>query len=138
MGKKTVFSLAETEAAAAALAQKIKQPTVIAFFGGLGVGKTTFSRLFCKAMGVRDEVTSPTFAMVHEYQGRFPIYHFDMYRVQSFEDLYSTGYFDYLERGVLLIEWSENIESELPEHYIRVTLSYGEDEQSRIIETEEI
>ncbi len=128
-----VDSLEQTRRVAQKLAERITGPTVIAYFGGLGAGKTTFSRFFCEAMGSSDEVTSPTFAMVHEYSGRLPIYHFDMYRVEGYEGLYSTGYYDYLDTGVLLIEWSENIEEELPEHYIRVEIEYGDREGSRII-----
>lgn len=128
-----VNSPEQTRAVAKILADRINAPTVIAYFGGLGVGKTTFSRFFCEAMGSTDEVTSPTFAMVHEYSGSLPIYHFDMYRVEGYEGLYSTGYYDYLDTGVLLIEWSENIEEELPEHYIRVEMEYGAKEGSRII-----
>lgn len=129
----TVHSLAETQSVAERLAAAITAPTVIAYFGGLGAGKTTFSRFLCAALGSEDEVTSPTFAMVHEYEGRLPIYHFDMYRVTSFDELYSTGYFDYLDTGVLLVEWSENIEDELPDDCIKIQIEYGEDENTRII-----
>ena len=128
----------ETKAAAAALAGSITRPVVIAFFGGLGVGKTTFIRAFCEAFGVEDDVTSPTFAMVHEYAGRMPVYHFDMYRVETFEDLYSTGFFDYLDTGVLMIEWSEKIESHLPQKYLRVELFRTDDPGTRRIRMEEI
>jgi len=133
-----VHSLEETRAVAEHLAAQIDGPTVIAYFGGLGAGKTTFSRFLCEALGSRDEVTSPTFAMVHEYSGRLPIYHFDMYRVSDYEELYSTGYYDYLDRGVLLIEWSENIEEELPSRYLRLTIEHGDEEQSRVITIERV
>ena len=133
-----VSSLEETKAVAQKLADRITKPTVIAYFGGLGAGKTTFTRFFCEALGSRDEVTSPTFAMVHEYNGRLPIYHFDMYRVDGYEGLYSTGYFDYLDTGVLLIEWSENIEEDLPRDYIRVEIEHGAQEGERIIKIGEV
>ena len=129
----TVHSLEETRAVAQRLAQRLQSPAVIAYFGGLGAGKTTFSRFLCEALGSRDEVTSPTFAMVHEYSGICPIYHFDMYRIDGYESLYSTGYFDYLDTGILLIEWSENIEEDLPDDYIRVSIEYGSTPESRII-----
>ncbi len=130
-------SLAETEGAAAEIAGLLKGREVLAYFGDLGAGKTTFSRYLCKALGVRDEVTSPTFAMVHEYHtGPFPVYHFDMYRVDGEDSLFSTGYYDYLGTGLLLIEWSENIEELLPADAWRLTLSYGEGEQERIIRLE--
>ena len=133
-----VSSLEETKAVAQKLADRITKPTVIAYFGGLGAGKTTFTRFFCEALGSSDEVTSPTFAMVHEYNGRLPIYHFDMYRVDGYEGLYSTGYFDYLDTGVLLIEWSENIEEDLPRDYIRVEIEHGAQEGERIIKIGEV
>ena len=76
--------------------------------------------------------------MVHEYNGRLPIYHFDMYRVEGYEGLYSTGYFDYLDTGVLLIEWSENIEEDLPREYIRIEIEHGDTEGCRIIKIGEV
>lgn len=130
-------SLAETENAAAEIAALLKGREVLAYFGDLGAGKTTFSRYLCKALGVTDEVTSPTFAMVHEYHtGPFPVYHFDMYRVDGEDSLFSTGYYDYLGTGLLLIEWSENIEELLPNDAWRLSLSYGEAENERIIRLE--
>ena len=131
--------LAATEAAAAELAATLKGNETVAFFGDLGAGKTTFTRALCKALGVEDEVTSPTFAMVHEYHsGPFPIYHFDMYRVDGEDSLFSTGYYDYLDHGLMLIEWSENIESLLPPDAIRLYLTYGEQEGERLIRMENI
>lgn len=131
--------LAATEAAAQALAATLKGNETVAFFGDLGAGKTTFIRALCQALGVGDEVTSPTFAMVHEYHsGPFPVYHFDMYRVDGEESLFSTGYYDYLDQGLMLIEWSENIESLLPPDAIRLYLTYGEQEGERIIRMENI
>lgn len=131
--------LAATEAAAQALAATLKGNETVAFFGDLGAGKTTFIRALCRALGMDDEVTSPTFAMVHEYHsGPFPVYHFDMYRVDGEESLFSTGYYDYLDQGLMLIEWSENIESLLPPDAIRLYLTYGEQEGERIIRMENI
>ena len=130
-------NLAETEAAASAIASLLSGTEVLAFFGDLGAGKTTFIRCLCAALGVKDEVTSPTFAMVHEYHtGPFPVYHFDMYRVDGEDSLFSTGYYDYLGSGLLLIEWSENIETLLPADAWRLTLTYGEQEGERIITLE--
>ena len=101
-------SAAETEKFAQELAGKLKGNDVLAFFGGLGMGKTTFVRGLARGLGSSDEVSSPTFALVHEYRSTPKLYHFDMYRVASFDDLYSTGFFDYLETGAILaIEWSE-------------------------------
>lgn len=129
--------LSDTEKAAAEVAGLLRGREVVAYFGDLGAGKTTFTRYLCAALGVEDEVTSPTFAMVHEYHsGPFPVYHFDMYRVEGEESLFSTGYYDYLGTGLLLIEWSENIEELLPEDAWRLTLSYGAQEGERIIRLE--
>ena len=130
-------SLADTERAAREVAGLLKGREVLAYFGDLGAGKTTFSRYLCAALGVKDEVTSPTFAMVHEYHsGPFPVYHFDMYRVKGEDGLFSTGYYDYLGAGLLLIEWSENIEELLPVDAWRLTFSYGEGAQERTIRLE--
>ena len=88
------------------------------------------------ALGVDDGVSSPTFALVNEYSGKYNIYHFDMYRVNSWDDLYSTGFFDYIDNGILVIEWSENIEGALPENAIRITIEKGESDDERIFEIE--
>jgi tRNA threonylcarbamoyladenosine biosynthesis protein TsaE len=93
------------------------------------MGKTCFTRGLAKGLGSNDTVTSPTFALVNEYlSGRLPLYHFDMYRVSGWEDLYSTGFFDYIEDGgVLACEWSENIENALPENTIFVEFTRIDD-----------
>lgn len=127
---------AETEALGAKIASKLEGTEVIALFGGLGMGKTAFTRGLALALGVNDGVSSPTFSLVNEYNGKFNIYHFDMYRVNSWDDLYSTGFFDYLDNGVLVIEWSENIEGALPENYIRIDISKGENDSQRIFKIE--
>ena len=125
-------STEDTENIGVKLAEKLQGAEVIALFGGLGMGKTAFTRGLSKALGVNDGVSSPTFALVNEYHGKFSIYHFDMYRVTSWDDLYSTGFFDYLDNGILVIEWSENIEGALPENYIRITIEKGETDDERI------
>lgn len=131
-------SAADTERIATELAESIEPGDMVALFGGLGVGKTAFCRGFAKGIGYNDEVTSPTFAIVHEYLGgRLNIYHFDMYRIESFDELYSTGYFEYLESGgVVITEWSENIENVLPNKYYRVEMSNPEQNDRRKIEIE--
>ena len=124
----------ETENFAANFAKSIKPGTVIAFEGDLGAGKTCFTSGFAKGMGYEGEVNSPTFAIVNEYLGgRLDIYHFDMYRVSGWDDLYTTGYFEYLEMGgVLLIEWSENIASALPEDTVVITIEKLSEDERRI------
>ncbi len=125
----------ETEKIAAELADSISEATVIAMTGDLGAGKTAFVRGFARAMGYTGEVSSPTFALVHEYiGGRLPIYHFDMYRVESWDSLYSTGFFDYMDmKAVLAVEWSENIENALPDKLVTVDIKREESDNSRII-----
>ncbi len=115
-------SPSDTENIGKALGEKINDGVVIAFKGGLGMGKTCFTRGLAQGLGSNDTVTSPTFALINEYlSGRLPLYHFDMYRISGWEDLYSTGFFDYIaEGGVLACEWSENIENALPENTIFV------------------
>lgn len=128
----------DTEKIAAEFANSIIPSDMVALFGGLGVGKTAFCRGFAKGLGYDGEVTSPTFAIVHEYAGgRLNIYHFDMYRIESFDELYSTGYFEYLESGgVVITEWSENIENVLPKRYYRIEISNPEQNDKRKIEIE--
>lgn len=124
----------ETAALAARMAEGLKGGEVLAFTGGMGMGKTAFTRGLVMALGAGDVVSSPTFALVNEYQGRLTVEHFDMYRVNSWDDLYSTGFFDYLETDcVLVIEWSENIAGALPENTIWVHIHRGEAENERVI-----
>ena len=134
----TSHSVAETEKIAEGFAASLSAGDVIACRGGMGMGKTAFARGLARGLGLRDDVSSPTFALVHEYtDGKIPLYHFDMYRINSFEGLYSTGFFDYLEQGgVLLIEWSENIEEALPEGTITLEICRGADENTREIRIE--
>lgn len=123
---KTIISNspAETRKIAQQLAASLSGGEVIAFYGDLGLGKTCFVTGLAEGLGFMGEVSSPTFAIINEYiGGRLNLYHFDMYRVSGWDDLYTTGYFDYIESGgVLAIEWSENIESALPDDTIRVTI----------------
>lgn len=106
----------QTEAVAEALAADFLGGEVVAFRGDLGMGKTCFTRGLARGVGYSGEVTSPTFALINEYLGgRLDVYHFDMYRISSWDELYSSGYFEYLEKnGVVVLEWSENIENALP------------------------
>lgn len=117
-------SPADTKKIAFSLAETLIGGEVIAFYGDLGMGKTCFVNGLADGLDFKGEVSSPTFAIINEYLGgRLNIYHFDMYRVTGWDDLYTTGYFEYMESGgVLAIEWSENIESALPENTIRVTI----------------
>lgn len=127
----------ETGDLAKRLAQDLKGGEIIAFTGGMGAGKTAFTRGLVMGLGAGDVASSPTFALVNEYSGRLTVEHFDMYRVESWDDLYSTGFFDYLDTDcVLVIEWSENIAGALPEQVISVDIRPGDGEQDRIITIE--
>ena len=127
-------STEETEALAEKIAGVIEPGTVVALYGGLGMGKTAFTRGFVRGRGIEAEVSSPTFSLVNEYPGRVPVCHFDMYRIESWEDLYSTGFFEYPDMGcILIVEWSENIENALPENTVRIKIEKGEEETHRII-----
>ena len=112
----------------------INEPLVIAFTGGMGSGKTCFTTGFVKGVDYFGEVSSPTFAIVNEYLGgRLPVYHFDMYRIDDEDELYSIGFYDYLdEDAVLVIEWSENIEDSLPNDTVYINFS-NQNENSRTI-----
>ncbi|MCI6825597.1 MAG: tRNA (adenosine(37)-N6)-threonylcarbamoyltransferase complex ATPase subunit type 1 TsaE [Ruminococcus bromii] len=126
----------ETEQIGEKIGEKLTGTEVIALFGGLGMGKTAFTRGLCSALGINEGVSSPTFALVNEYSGKFKVYHFDMYRVDTWDDLYSTGFFDYIGNGILVIEWSENIEGALPENTVRITINRGDSDNQRIFEIE--
>lgn len=115
----------DTEQIGEQLAAKLKGGEVIAFRGDLGAGKTCFTRGLAKGLGYDGAVTSPTFALINEYRGgRLDIFHFDMYRVCDWDSLYSTNFFEYLdEGGVVVAEWSENIDGALDkENTIYVTI----------------
>ena len=119
----------ETEAVGARLAEQLKPGTVIAYRGDLGAGKTAFTRGLARGLGIIDPVTSPTYTIVNEYLGgRLPLFHFDMYRLHSADDLFDIGWDDYLERGgICAVEWSENV-AEAMEDPITVTIEkLGED-----------
>lgn len=100
----------ETRAAALDVAKRLKIGDVILYEGEMGAGKTAFTKGLAEFFGTDEEVTSPTFALVHEYPGRVPIFHFDLYRISGYDDLYAVGFFDYLDRGgIIAAEWSENV-----------------------------
>lgn len=115
------------------LAEELKGGTVVAMFGGMGMGKTQLVRGIARGLGLDAEVSSPTFALVHDYGGDPPLVHFDMYRITGWEDLYSTGFFDYQEAGAILaVEWSENIENALPADAIRLYFTRVDDTTRQI------
>lgn len=136
-------SAEETEAVGAELARAMTDnaslPTFIALYGDLGVGKTAFVRGFVGALSPAAAVRSPTFALVNEYPlPRGSVFHFDMYRIADEDDLYSIGFYDYLDRGICLAEWSENIPYAIPEQHLRVTISKTGGENERTVKIEAI
>ncbi len=109
-------SAQETEQLGQRLGQKLKPGAVIAYSGDLGAGKTAFTRGLARGLGIEDPITSPTYTIVNEYPGKIPLFHFDMYRLGSSEDLFDIGWEDYLTRGgVIAVEWSERVEDALGE-----------------------
>ena len=130
----TTHSEAETEALGARLASVLPGGSVVALYGDLGAGKTAFVRGMARALGVHARVNSPTFTIVNEYDGPRPLFHFDMYRLCSSEELFDIGWEDYLARGgVCAVEWSENVEDALT-GAIRVTIeTLGTDPDARVI-----
>ena len=124
----------ETIELASKIGAVLRKGDVIAYRGGLGAGKTTFTRGLAIGAGLEDEVTSPTFALINEYHGNLDIYHFDMYRIEGTDDLETTGFFDYpMDESVFVIEWSENISEILPENTIYIEIKRTGDESREII-----
>ena len=128
----------ETRALGRTLAQALQGGAVVAFTGDLGAGKTAFVSGMAEGLGIEERVTSPTFTIVNEYEGgRLPLFHFDMYRLGSADELFHIGWEDYLARdGVCAVEWSENVDEALDGDTIRVDISRGEDDNTRIITIE--
>ena len=126
----------ETEAVGAALARVLEPGAVIAYRGALGAGKTAFTRGLARGLGVKESVTSPTYTIVNEYlSGSMPLFHFDMYRLGSEDELFDIGWEDYLERGgVCAVEWSENVWGAMEDAVIVTISRLGED--TRKIEIE--
>lgn len=117
----------ETEAFGARVAKYITNdktaPVFIALYGDLGVGKTAFVRGLASVIAPGSAVRSPTFALVNEYKAKpKSLFHFDMYRIEDEDDLYSIGFYDYIDRGICVVEWSENISYALPESYLRIEI----------------
>ena len=148
MADKIIFqteneSASDTEALGASLATLMLSDTALPRFvtldGDLGAGKTAFTRGFCSVACPGAAVRSPTYALVNEYRGKTDVFHFDVYRINDEDDLYSTGFFDYPDReGIILCEWAVNIPYDLPEKYISVTIEKLGDNKRRITVLEKI
>ena len=108
---------------------------VVCLTGDLGAGKTTMTKAIAKALGVEEDVTSPTFTIIHEYSGRIPVYHFDVYRIRRLEEMEDLGYEEYFYgKGVCLIEWASEIESLIPEERLWIDITRDVGDHRRIID----
>lgn len=123
----------ETAALAERLGAVAEAGTVLCLVGDLGAGKTLFTQGFARGLGVTGEVTSPTFALMNQYNGRIPVSHFDLYRLEREEELDDIGFYEYAEdgRGVVLIEWADKFPDAVPEPHIRLKIERGEKENER-------
>ena len=122
----------ETIAFGRKLAREITAET-ICLFGEMGCGKTQFVKGFLQGLGYDGDVTSPTFALCYRYDADKPVYHYDLYRLSGYDDLYSIGFFDREPGSVSLVEWSENAEDYLPEDALRIYFEYGAEPEDRIL-----
>lgn len=123
------------QAFARKLAEEVKEGDILALVGNLGTGKTTFTKYFAEALGVKEVITSPTFNIVKEYEsGRLPLYHFDVYRISDPEEMFEIGYEEYFfGTGVCVVEWADLIEELLPEKTKYIYINHGKNAQSRIV-----
>ncbi|MBE7008195.1 MAG: tRNA (adenosine(37)-N6)-threonylcarbamoyltransferase complex ATPase subunit type 1 TsaE [Ruminococcaceae bacterium] len=130
----TSHSVSDTEAFGETLAKRLRPGDVVAFTGSLGMGKTALTRGIARGLGCRGRVTSPTFTIVNEYEGGVPLFHFDLYRLGSSDELYDIGWDDYLARGgVCAVEWSERVSDALPEGAVTVDIARGDGDDTRVI-----
>ena len=122
------FSYDDTQVIAKEIADTLKGGEFIAMYGDLGAGKTAFVQGLAKALGITNHVTSPTFTIVNEYEGRLPLYHLDVYRIADPDEMYEIGYDDYIDSdGVCVVEWAELIEELFPDKYYKLTILKDED-----------
>ena len=116
------------------LGELLTPKSVICLIGDLGAGKTTMTQSLARALGVDDYITSPTFTIVNEYEGRMPLYHFDVYRIGSSEEMYDIGFDEYIDGdGVCIIEWANLIEDILPDEYLYIEMNYRETGREMIL-----
>ena len=128
MKKYESYSYDDTMCIAAEFADTLQGGEFIAMYGDLGAGKTAFVQGLAKALGITQHVTSPTFTIVNEYEGRLVLYHFDVYRIADPDEMYEIGYEDYLDSGgVCIVEWAELIEELFPEDYIKISILKDEE-----------
>ncbi len=130
-------SAEETEALGERVAASLKAGDVIAYTGELGMGKTAFTRGLARGLSCRGRVSSPTFTIVNEYEGKLPLFHFDMYRLSCADELFDIGWEDYLARGgICAVEWSERVSDIFDRNTIRISFARGTENESRVITVE--
>lgn len=133
--KKEVRSLQDTLEVGKIIAKNLEKGTVLCLDGDLGAGKTTLTQFIASEFGVKEYVTSPTFTIIKEYEGRLPLYHMDVYRVESEDEMYDLGYEEYIySDGVTIIEWSQKIKNMLPEKRVNIEIQKSAEENTRILE----
>lgn len=126
----TINNLKETEIIGKIIGRNLEKGTVLCLDGDLGAGKTTLTQFIAKEFEVKENVTSPTFTIIKEYEGILPFYHMDVYRIDSDEDMYDLGYEEYIySDGVTIIEWSHNIKNILPKKRVNIEIQRGTDDQ---------
>ena len=117
------FSYEDTQKIASEIADTLKGDEFIAMYGDLGAGKTAFVQGLARALGITAHITSPTFTIVNEYEGRVPLYHFDVYRISDPDEMYEIGYEEYVDTdGICIVEWAELIEDLFPPRYYKITI----------------
>lgn len=118
------------------LADRLVPGSIVALIGNLGTGKTALTKYIAEGLGIKETITSPTFTIVQEYyNGRLPLYHFDVYRINDVEEMFELGYEEYFfGKGVCIVEWADLISEIIPEDAIVINISYGENEGERIYE----
>lgn len=138
--KKIIRNELDTREFGLELGKKLKPGDIIALIGDLGTGKTTLTKSIAEGLGITDVITSPTFTIVQEYhQGRLPLYHFDVYRINDIEEMYELGYEEYFfGQGVCVIEWADLIMELIPVESIIINIEYAENENERIYHIENL
>lgn len=136
MDKLIIKNEKETKEFGVKLADKLVPGSVVALVGDLGTGKTALTKYIAEGLGIKDVITSPTFTIVQEYHdGRLPLYHFDVYRINDVEEMYEIGYEEYFfSNGVSIVEWADLITEIIPEEAIIINITYGQNEGERIYE----
>ncbi|MFA6361005.1 MAG: tRNA (adenosine(37)-N6)-threonylcarbamoyltransferase complex ATPase subunit type 1 TsaE [Dysgonamonadaceae bacterium] len=130
-----VKDLSDLDTVAQKFIEKMDDKNVYAFYGEMGVGKTTFIKAICEALGVKETITSPTFAIVNEYKNEDgkPIFHFDFYRIKNLEEVFDFGYEDYFySENLCFIEWPELVETLLPDDVVKIQITVGDNEERLI------